>query len=387
MSDLQKKLQAHTQHIRLTTAERSRMRADLLNYIEERAPTRTAHTHIRFFHMLALHPMRVAFGFLFICLFGTGSTAFAAQGALPGDVLYPIKVRVTEAVQVALATTPEEQASVHAELATVRLAEAQTLAAQGRLTGEVVEQLTQNFSEHTSRVQALAQAASSEQPEEATPVQLALASSLSVADALLEEVGKESKDDDTRRSSAALAQTVRTHVLALAPEEKNVSRTLEITTTSLAPTAKSIPSEQPISTATLAMPAPDAQDPTTLKDVPPASATPTAPIATTSEKTQKLNQRLKEKTNSTLQQAVKAFESKKAGLSTTTALKVGEQVDEITAEMKEGDERLSAGNIEEATQRYSQALKDAVRLKELLKASDRLPQEIVSPLLHEKRPK
>lgn len=77
-----------------------------------------------------------------------GGTAYASEDSLPGEALYAVKIRVTEPVAVALATTPEKKAVVHTELAERRLEEAAKLAVRQTLTAETAAVLEQKFSEH-----------------------------------------------------------------------------------------------------------------------------------------------------------------------------------------------------------------------------------------------
>ncbi len=74
---------------------------------------------------------------LIALLVGTGGTSFAAQGAVPGDLLYPVKVHVNETVRSAFAVSANAEAELQAQLLGERLEEAQKLAARGELEGEV----------------------------------------------------------------------------------------------------------------------------------------------------------------------------------------------------------------------------------------------------------
>lgn len=84
-------------------------------------------------------------------------TAYAAQGALPGDLLYPVKIHVNESVEVALATTPQEQVAVQTQLAAERVAEAQALATAGKLDATTTQELQDNFDAHASEAIAIAE--------------------------------------------------------------------------------------------------------------------------------------------------------------------------------------------------------------------------------------
>jgi hypothetical protein len=69
---------------------------------------------------------------LFLVL-GVGTT-YAAEGALPGDVLYAVKIGVNERLQEALAFSAAAKTSWYGERIERRLAEAEILVAEGKLT-------------------------------------------------------------------------------------------------------------------------------------------------------------------------------------------------------------------------------------------------------------
>lgn len=68
---------------------------------------------------------------LIALLFAGGGTAALADGALPGDTLYAVKVHVNENIEHALAFTPEAKADVDIRHAEERLSEIELLAAKG----------------------------------------------------------------------------------------------------------------------------------------------------------------------------------------------------------------------------------------------------------------
>ncbi|MBU6370983.1 MAG: hypothetical protein KGH93_02045 [Patescibacteria group bacterium] len=77
----------------------------------------------------------------------SGSVAYAAEGSVPGDLLYPVKTHVTEPIRDALAFTPAEKASWDAQKASRRLAEAETLANRGALSPTNEQDLRRHFDE------------------------------------------------------------------------------------------------------------------------------------------------------------------------------------------------------------------------------------------------
>ena len=88
-----------------------------------------------------------------------GGTSFAAEGAVPGDVLYPIKTEVNETIKSAFALSSEAEANLQARLTKERLEEAETLAARGELTAYIAADLSTRVSEHYERAETQTAAA------------------------------------------------------------------------------------------------------------------------------------------------------------------------------------------------------------------------------------
>ncbi len=91
------------------------------------------------------------FALLFILFLGLG-TSVAAETALPGDVLYPVKVNVNEEVQGWLAVSDLSEVKLQAKLVERRLDEAEKLAIEGNLNADVQAQLESNFKAYSDRV-------------------------------------------------------------------------------------------------------------------------------------------------------------------------------------------------------------------------------------------
>ena len=81
-----------------------------------------------------------------------GSTAALAQNSLPGDTLWGFKVHINEGLQGALTTNNEARANADIAAIQTRLAEAQTLAAQGTLTAEEQSHIQTNLAAHAQGV-------------------------------------------------------------------------------------------------------------------------------------------------------------------------------------------------------------------------------------------
>lgn len=139
--------------VKLQEEERALMKTELLAFIERQGkakqvmavpPQSLASYYAKF--LLRPIPLMV----IFLLLISTG-TSFAAQNALPGDILYPVKIHVDETVQSWLAVTPDAQARLQARLAATRLKEAETLAAEGKLDEDTSLMLQDNFANHSQQ--------------------------------------------------------------------------------------------------------------------------------------------------------------------------------------------------------------------------------------------
>lgn len=152
MSKLQKHLQKETENLRLTEAEKSAMRLRLRQAmlgVPTEMPTKSPYQWIVTPHFLAM--LSIA-----LLLIVSSGTAYAAEGSLPGGVLYPVKIHVIEPLTVALAPSPAAKAEANATIATTRVKEAETLAAQGNLTPQAAREISTNYNEHVTAALALA---------------------------------------------------------------------------------------------------------------------------------------------------------------------------------------------------------------------------------------
>jgi len=100
-----------------------------------------------------LKPMPI-FAMLMIMTLAGGGISMAAEGALPGDLLYPVKVNINEEVRSTLTFSEEAVANWEARRAERRLEEAQKLAAKGEVKEEIRIKLEERFEAHADRVEA-----------------------------------------------------------------------------------------------------------------------------------------------------------------------------------------------------------------------------------------
>lgn len=146
------------QNMKLSDSARARITANLAEYTafhttNEQAGglTRSAGEGRTIPALLQFAHLRSRFmiaGMAALALMVTGGTSYAAQGSVPGDTLYPVKVEVNETVRSAFAFSNEAKAVLQAKLAAERLEEAETLAARGQLNAENATILSSRLQAH-----------------------------------------------------------------------------------------------------------------------------------------------------------------------------------------------------------------------------------------------
>ncbi|MBY0473306.1 hypothetical protein K2Q00_03445 [Patescibacteria group bacterium] len=155
MNDLEQHFKKAAEQIRMTSDEKSAMRFRIQQETASATPapvsSATPSPYVWMFAPRSLAMLSVAL----LVIFSTGS-AYASEGSLPGSPLYPVKTKIVEPLKVALASTVQAKAQANADIAQVRVQEAQTLAAKGALTPEAVKQISDNYNEHARAALALA---------------------------------------------------------------------------------------------------------------------------------------------------------------------------------------------------------------------------------------
>lgn len=212
LKHLLRKLKALT----LSSERKARMRADLSAYADLHALPETAPRAVPSpFSIFSLRAKNLYAGALVAMLFVAGGTqaSLAAEGALPGDILYPIKVAVNEPLALSLSLTPERKAELSAKFATRRLDEAATLSSRGELDAAEADELASRFDAH---VETLA--------KETVELESkgALATSLAVRTDLEQRLTTQAEDFTMRKVRAD-----DTHAVGDAPEDRFAARVYE----------------------------------------------------------------------------------------------------------------------------------------------------------------
>ena len=137
-----------------------------------------------------------------------GGTAYASEGALPGDALYPVKVGIIELARKILAMTSQTKAEVSISIALTRLHEAEQLSAQSRLTASSSAELQQRFDESLAEAFVHLIDLQQENPDAAISEKDDLNLSLGVHAAVLDDLKSSTSTIDVS-GRAALAEHLR----------------------------------------------------------------------------------------------------------------------------------------------------------------------------------
>lgn len=133
---------------KLSSSDKGFLKNEILKSIrrESKAPTLSPWSNI----FIAFRAHTVAFVAVMTVIFTGGGFAVVAEGALPGETLYSLKVNFNEEVRDIIALHPSQKAQWSAEKARRRLQEAETLSGQGRLSEHLEADLQNRFIEHAA---------------------------------------------------------------------------------------------------------------------------------------------------------------------------------------------------------------------------------------------
>lgn len=211
------KKQSESVHLR--NAERDLLRERIVSYMEYHPlPSNLAYKETAVTQGVLTEPFKVfTFNPLYVrsfvgvfAVFVLVSIPALAEKAVPGDILYPVKVQFNEEVRATLAFSPYQKVAWETQRMERRIAEARLLAREGKLTQETQDQVAQAVREHSDAAQReIAQLRESDS-DEAAIAEIAFTSALAVQSEVLENhVEGEEVDEGTQgRSVAVLAQAV-----------------------------------------------------------------------------------------------------------------------------------------------------------------------------------
>ena len=216
MTRVQEQLKKKSESIRLRANERSELRERLVAYMEyhplpkdireQRVDPTTiiseVYTTIKI-DALSFGRYLGAFAVLFLII-----VPVVAERAVPGDVLYPVKVSFNEELRSTLALSPYQKVEWETARLERRIAEARLLANEGKLTPEVEAEVAEAVKAHSDGAQKEIATLRETDGEEAAIAGIALTSALDVQSEFLAGKRDEVASTTAGHSVMALASAV-----------------------------------------------------------------------------------------------------------------------------------------------------------------------------------
>jgi hypothetical protein len=135
--------------ISMTSGEKERVLQNILSSPRNQ-PIKSPYTVYSFISIFNRKSFTYSLSVFCLVVILSSGTVFASTGSLPGNILYPLKVKVVEPVRGALIFSSEAKIQYESNLATERMIEAEILADEGRLDTSKEEELNSLLEIHTA---------------------------------------------------------------------------------------------------------------------------------------------------------------------------------------------------------------------------------------------
>jgi hypothetical protein len=145
-----KELREKSQNLTLSAQEKAEIKSELSAFMKQYPQLKRSvkSPYYNFYNSMAFRSV-AAMAVAFVV---TGSTLFAAQGSLPGDTLFPVKVHINEEVKGLFVIGDKENANWQQERVASRLKEAEKLAVSGKLNVEAQAEVETYFTNQAKKV-------------------------------------------------------------------------------------------------------------------------------------------------------------------------------------------------------------------------------------------
>jgi hypothetical protein len=369
------------EHIRLSQEEKATMRAYLYDMMAASNAQAHKYAHPTRSPFFFFAYQRTAYSFALVALMLVGTTTtYAAQGSLPGSILYPVKIYVNENVQETLAVSPEAKVSFHTAVAEERLKEAEALAVEGKLDAAAASKIEENFNEHVEKADVIATSLEEKNTAASVEARVALDSSIVAHASILANIADNSKDEKTRENSNSIAMRV---------QSRNQGGVLAVALKTAAPAPT--PSMQPMAfsaelasgTATDASNTMDAR--VAAKTSAPVAQSAKVSLQQTSQSSKRVAMDLEKKAGAQLRDAEESFNDARASLSASTTAKVKLQLSSLQKNFSAGKKQMKNEDYDAARDTYTDVIRTSVELKAFIDASKLYKRDFVGSLWGEVR--
>ena len=224
MKQFAQQLKKRSESVKMTMEERSQLRERVLSFMEYHPLPGSQAVDLRSLAVSRSRSMQIPNAWLWGRLAGGFAVLMLivlptlAEDALPGDTLYPIKVRFNEELKGAFNSSPYAKIEWETERMERRLAEAQVLAEAGRLTPEAEAEVANAIKQHSDAAKSNIEAIRVSDNDEAVMAEIALSSALEVSAEVLT-----SRNLDSASSTPLLSGAVSEARASLALTNNEVS--------------------------------------------------------------------------------------------------------------------------------------------------------------------
>ncbi len=338
----------------LSPSERVHMRAHLDAYRAAHPVSNTSATTGRVrspFNLFDFSRPLPAFASLLILVLSSGGVVYAGEGAVPGDLLYGVKVNVTEPVRVALAKDEGVRADLEAWRALRRLEEAQTLAVRDSLSFERKERLEENFDAHATRVEERVERIAESDPVQAYELAGRFEASLAAHAAILASLDTDDTEDVVDRINSRLTRIVEKRALATLSFADTTSSASADNTVEMS-SARSLKSAAPVEVSSFSlMQAREVADAPALENTS-AGVAVTPPNPTL----EKAVERARERAENIIKNATELYEENEKSLSSRDRERVVNQIARAHTSFEAGETLYEQGRNREALSEFERVL-------------------------------
>jgi len=197
MENIIKQIKKGAKQTHLTPLEKSEIRSALLRHVKASPVSGAAFSGaiLSLFSISNFRNKKTISAFVIGGLLFGSSVSFAAEGTVPGDALFPIKIHVNEAVRGAMMVSPKAKADWEIQLGKRRLEEVEKLAASPILVPQAQHEAQQNLVSYTQHVEdRISKLESDNDGENALDVAASLSNLLDVHEQILRGLSSDDKD-------------------------------------------------------------------------------------------------------------------------------------------------------------------------------------------------
>lgn len=231
MKKIIKQIKLGAKHTRLNVSEKAEMKYALLQYVQAN-PARVATSIPSPFSIDNIRGKK-SISVLVIGGLLLGSTvSFAAENAIPGDVLFPVKVHVNENVRGTFAITPKAKAEWEVRLVERRLEEVEKIAIAPGVSPEVHKIAEENLERYSERVKhRIKELEEDDDSEDALLVVSSFSDVLNDHERVIVELNINKVDTETNTFVVTLATTTPVSTVVFTKEEKSQNTLERVRTT------------------------------------------------------------------------------------------------------------------------------------------------------------